>query len=109
MKYWLDLLRWGFLLAGSFFGISGGVGILRFPDFFTRLHAAGVTDTMCTALILIGLMFQTGLNVILVKLFLTLAFLLLTSPTATHSLAKAALHGKIEQQIKTREKESSTS
>ena len=96
MNDWLDLISWVCLLAGAFFAISGDVGILRFPDFFTRMHATGVTDTLCASLILVGLMFQAGWGVVLVKLFLILAFLLITSPTATHALAKAALHGKLQ-------------
>ena len=92
----MDLMSWIFLLGGAFFAISGGIGILRFPDFFTRLHATGVTDTLCAALILIGLMFQVAHGVTLIKLLLILIFLLLTSPTATHALAKAALHGNLE-------------
>ena len=94
MNDWLDLVSWVCLLAGSFFAISGGIGILRFPDFFTRMHATGVTDTLCAGLILVGLMFQAGWSATLLKLILILAFLLLTSPTATHAIAKAALHGK---------------
>jgi len=94
MNDWIDLISWGCLLTGCFFAISGGIGILRFPDFFTRMHATGVTDTLCAGLILVGLMFQAGWSAALLKLFLILAFLLLTSPTATHAIAKAALHGK---------------
>ena len=75
MNDWLDLVSWVCLLAGSFFAISGGIGILRFPDFFTRMHATGVTDTLCASLILVGLMFQAGWGVVLVKLFLILAFI----------------------------------
>jgi len=96
MNDWLDLVSWVCLLAGAFFAISGGVGILRFPDFFTRMHATGVTDTLCAGLILVGLMFQAGWSAALLKLFLILAFMLLTSPTATHAIAKAAMHGKLK-------------
>ncbi len=88
-----NLLSWIFLLLGSFFAVSGGVGILRFPDFFSRLHPAGVTDTLGATLILIGLTFQAGFNLTSVKLIMILGFLLLTNPTATHALAKSALHG----------------
>ena len=88
-----NLLSWICLLLGSFFAVSGGVGILRFPDFFSRLHPAGMTDTLGAALILMGLMLQAGFNLISVKLIMILAFLLLTNPTATHALAKSALHG----------------
>jgi multicomponent Na+:H+ antiporter subunit G len=89
----INLLSWICLLLGSFFAVSGGVGLLRFPDFFSRLHPAGMTDTLGAALILIGLMLQAGFNLISVKLIMILAFLLLTNPTATHALAKSALHG----------------
>jgi multicomponent Na+:H+ antiporter subunit G len=109
MNSWVDLISWVCLLGGAFFAISGGVGILRFPDFFTRMHATGVTDTLCAALILLGLMFQAGWGVTLVKLFLILAFLLLTSPTATHALAKAALHGKLEPALEEKGESSSKS
>ena len=96
MSDWIDLISWILLLAGSFFAVSGGIGILRFPDFFTRMHATGVTDTMCASLILAGLMLQAGWSPALLKLILILAFLLLTSPTATHAIAKAALHAKLK-------------
>ncbi len=89
----IDVLSWTCLLAGGFLGVSGGIGILRFPDFFTRLHAAGVTDTLCAALILVGLMMQAGLGLVMVKLVFIFLFLSLTSPTATHALARAALRG----------------
>lgn len=91
----INVLSWICLLFGSFFAISGGIGLLRFPDFFSRLHPSGVTDTLGAALILIGLMFQAEFSLISVKLIMILAFLLLTSPTATHALAKSALHGKL--------------
>ncbi len=90
-----DLTSWACIVVGSLFAITGGIGIHRFPDFFTRLHAAGVTDTMGAVLILVGLMVQAGWTLIAVKLFLVLGFLMFTSPTATHALAKAAIHGKL--------------
>ena len=96
MEAILTGLSWMCLLTGSFLGISGAVGLLRFPDFFTRLHAASVTDTLCTGLILLGLMLQSGWGLTLVKLLLILLILFFTSPTATHALAKAALHGQLK-------------
>ena len=92
MSTLVDGLSWFLLLAGGFLGISGGVGILRFPDFYTRLHAAGVTDTLCSLCILSGLMLQAGLSLVTVKLFFILALLSVTGPTATHALARAAQH-----------------
>lgn len=92
----LDVLSWIFVAGGSFFAVTGGVGVLRLPDVYTRLHASGMTDTMGAGLILTGLMFQAGLTLITVKLALVLLFLWLTSPVATHAVARAALHQGVE-------------
>jgi len=81
------------LLTGSFLIFSGGLGVLRFPDFFTRIHAAGVTEPLAAGSILIGLMILAGWSIASFKVLLILLFILLTSPTATHALAKSALHG----------------
>jgi multicomponent Na+:H+ antiporter subunit G len=90
----LDLLRdgasWLLVGGGAFFLIVGGIGILRLPDFYARLHAAGVTDTGGAILILLGLMIQSGLTAATVKLALVLFFFLITSPTSAHALANAA-------------------
>lgn len=79
------------LLLGSFFCVSGGVGVLRFSEFYTRMHATGVTDTLGAGLILGALMFMTNDFNELAKLILILLFILITSPTATHALAKSAV------------------
>ena len=89
----LDLLSWFLILLGGAFGIIGGIGLLRLPDFFSRIHAASVTDSMCAPCIIAGLMLQSGLTLVTVKLAFLIVFLFLTSPTASHALAKAALHG----------------
>lgn len=81
------------LLLGCVFGVIGAIGILRMPDFFTRLHAAGITDTLCAALILLGLMLQADGFQVVIKLLLILFFLLFTTPAATHALAKTAVQG----------------
>jgi multicomponent Na+:H+ antiporter subunit G len=91
-----DIVSWILLVLGGFLCISGAVGLLRFPDFFTRMHAASVTDTLATAMILLGLFIQAESWLIQVKLVLVLLFVLLTSPTAGHALAKAALHAGLK-------------
>ena len=95
----LDVGSWILLVAGSFICVTGGVGMLRFPDFFTRIHAAGVTDTLGAGLIFTGLMLQAGLSLVLAKLVMILLFMLFTSPTASHAVAKAALHSGLEPQL----------
>ncbi len=86
-----EALSWLLLLGGSAFLLIGGIGVLRMPDFYTRLHAAGLTDTLAAGLILAGLAVQGGASLVSVKLVLIFALLLFTSPTATHALAQAAM------------------
>ncbi|AQS35692.1 multisubunit sodium/proton antiporter, MrpG subunit [Shewanella psychrophila] len=81
-----------FLFIGSFLCISGGVGILRFPDFYTRIHAVGVTDTLAAAMILLGLILQSPNSLVLIKLLIILVVTLFINPTASHALAKTAIH-----------------
>jgi multicomponent Na+:H+ antiporter subunit G len=87
----LDVLTWIFLLTGSFFSIVGGIGIVRLPEFFSRLHGGGITDTLGAGLIMSGLLIQGGLSLTTVKLLMILFFLTVTSPTSCHALAKSAL------------------
>ena len=78
------------IFTGLFFVLGGTIGVLRLPDFFTRLHAAGMTDTLGAELIILGLMIQAdGIQMIL-KLLLVGFILFVTSPTATHAVAGAA-------------------
>ncbi len=88
----LDLLSGLCLILGGTLGIIGGLGIHRFPDFYTRLHAVGITDTLCAFLILFGLALQAGLTFISVKLLLIFVFLFFTSPTASYALGNGARH-----------------
>lgn len=89
----IDYLSAACLLAGSMLCITGGVGLLRLPDFFSRVHAAGVTETLAAPLLLTGLMLQMDWSLDLFKVLMILLLVLATNPTATHAMAKAALHG----------------
>lgn len=89
----LDILSSILLIAGAFFGLSGAIGLFKFPDFFTRVHAASVTDSIAAILIIGGLLLQTSLDLNTAKLLFILLFLMITSPTASHALAKSARHG----------------
>lgn len=91
MELVVDIISWIFLVSGSVFCLTGAVGLLRFPEFFSRIHAASLTDTLGASLILIGLMFQAGWSLALPKLVLILIFSLLAGTTASHAMAKAAL------------------
>ncbi len=91
----LDAASWVCLLIGSAFCLIGGIGMLRMPDFYTRGHAAGVTDTLGAGLILIGLVFQAGITIVSTKLVMVLFFLYVTGPTSTHALFKSAYAGGV--------------
>jgi multicomponent Na+:H+ antiporter subunit G len=78
--------------SGALLGVIGGIGLHRMPDFYTRLHAAGVTDTLCSALFLGGLAIHFGPTLASVKLALIFMFLMFTSPTSCHALANTAFN-----------------
>jgi multicomponent Na+:H+ antiporter subunit G len=92
----LDAVSWVLLSAGSVFVLVGGIGALRMPNLYTRMHAASVTDTMGAILVLAGVMVQAGLSLATIKLGAILLFLLITSPTASYALAHAALLAGIQ-------------
>ncbi len=81
--------------AGVFFLLMGSIGLLRFPDFYTRMHAAGKSDTLGSLLVLTGLAFYEGIDLTAVKILLIALFIFVTSPTATHAMARAALTNKM--------------
>lgn len=85
-----DILTGILLAIGSALILIGAIGILRMPDFYTRMHPAGKADTLAQSLIMIALMFQAGLSLVSVKLFLIMVFLLFTTPTSTHAVARTA-------------------
>ena len=109
MALFLEILSWGLLVIGSVMLIIGGTGLVRLPDVFSRMHGAGIIDTMGACTILLGLTFQAGLNIVTVKLVLIVVFLVFTSPTSTHALARAALHGGARPQLDEPVDEDSTS
>jgi len=93
MELALDIASWFLLIGGSALIIIGAIGIIRLPDVFCRMHAAGIIETAGAGLILAGLILQAGFTLVTVKLVLIGAFLFFTSPTTTHALAGAAEFG----------------
>jgi multicomponent Na+:H+ antiporter subunit G len=105
MEAVLDVLSWVAVAGGLFFMLVGTFGVLRMPDVYTRLHAAGMTDTMGAGFLLLGMGLQTVIDMmhgestywlVLVRLVLVYAFLLATSPIATHALARAGIAGGVQ-------------
>ena len=90
MSIGADVLSWLLLCAGGAFVFIGGLGALRMPNFYTRLHASSLTDTMGTIAVLAGIVLQAGWSLASMKLAAIALFLLFTGPTASYALANAA-------------------
>lgn len=88
-----DALFWaggGLAAAGALLALIGALGVLRFPDVYTRIHAASITDTGAATLVVLGLCLISGLSLVTLKLVLVWVFIMLTSPVAANALANAA-------------------
>ncbi|MBE0446926.1 MAG: monovalent cation/H(+) antiporter subunit G [Actinobacteria bacterium] len=81
----------GILLAlGCFFIVVAAIGVVRFPDFYSRMHPAGKSDTLGQSLVLSGIMIYEGFSLVSIKLLIIIVFIFIANPTATHAVAKAA-------------------
>lgn len=91
----LDIASWVLIVAGAGFMLTGGLGLLRLPDLFTRMHGASLIDSMGAGLLLSGFMLQEGFTLISAKMVMILIFIFFTSPAATYALARAAMYAGI--------------
>lgn len=91
MTAFIDGLSWVLFALGSLAVLAGGIGALRMPDLYTRMHAASVTDSLGAILIISAIILQAGFSLAAIKLAAILLFLLFSSPTASNALASAAL------------------
>ena len=106
MNFIIDTLSWGCLILGCFLGISGAFGIFRFKEFYSRAHAASVTDTLCVFFIIAGLVLQSGFNLVSVKMTFIVVLLWLTGPVASHALIRSAYQTGLKPKLSTTRKES---
>lgn len=97
----LSWLGGGFIVAGALLSILGAVGVLRFPDVYTRIHAASLTDTGGASLMLLGMGFMSPFGLVTLKLLLVWGFVMLTSPAAANALANAAFGAGLRPRIGT--------
>ena len=91
LEIFIHGLSWIFIIGGSIFMLIGAIGTVRFPDFWTRLHAVSVTDTGGVLLLSAGMILQAGFTLVTFKLIMIAVFLFITGPTASHAVANAAL------------------
>lgn len=87
----VEITSWAAILLGSAFMLIGAIGTLRFPDFWSRVHAVSVADSAGMLLLTLGMCIQGGFTLVTVKLIIIGVFLFITGPTATHAVANAAL------------------
>ena len=93
MTEWLSA---ALFLAGAALALLAGVGVVRMPDVFTRMHAASVTDTLGAGFLLLGMILQAGFGLVALKLLMILAAFFFVAPVVTHALARACLHEGIK-------------
>ena len=107
----IDFLTVTLSMAGLFFFFATTIGLLRFPDFYSRMHAAGKGDTLSSLLMLLGLAIynlhhiSTGSILVTVKILLIIMFIFLASPTATHAIIDAGYESEIKPWDKETEEE----
>ncbi|MCG8379918.1 MAG: monovalent cation/H(+) antiporter subunit G [Proteobacteria bacterium] len=99
MSEFINALAYFFVIGGAVAIVIGLIGVYRMPDFFTRLHAASIVDTLGTIFIIFGLLLYSGINLVSAKLILIMLFVLITTPAAAHALAKSALHGNLRPML----------
>lgn len=106
----MNIIVIAFLIFGLFFFLGGAIGIIRMPDFYTRLHPAGKLDTLGTLAMVMGLalynLHHISLANILVsiKMFLIVFFVSLASPTATHTIVDAGMRAGLRHWIKKKQR-----
>lgn len=91
MSALIEIASWALLVAGGAFCLIGAIGVLRMPDFYTRAHAASVSDSLGAGFVIAGLVLQAGWTLPALKLAILALLILFTSPVATHAITKAAL------------------
>lgn len=90
MSILLDVVSWASMIAGSLVLLVTGLGVLTLPEYYSRLHATSITDTLGAALVLFGLAVQAGWSLVAAKVLMVLLFLVITGPAAAHALVKTA-------------------
>lgn len=98
MSVLIDIVSWVSLLVGGAFCIIGALGLVRLPELYTRLHAGGLIDIPGAGFIVLGLSLQAGWSLITAKLLVLMLLIIFTSPTATHAVARAAMHVGVRPQ-----------
>jgi multicomponent Na+:H+ antiporter subunit G len=100
----VEIASWVLILSGSVFAVIGAFGTVRFPDFWSRLHAMSITDSAAVILLTLGMCLQAGFTLVTVKLLIIWCFLFVTGPTASHAVANAALISGLRPKAENKDK-----
>jgi multicomponent Na+:H+ antiporter subunit G len=92
----VNLLAAALMISGVFFLLTGTIGYLRLPDFFTRMHAIGKSDTLGALLSMLGVACLAGWTLLALKFVAVALFIFLANPVATHAIARAGLLSGLE-------------
>ena len=90
MSMLVEVLSWLCILIGSFLLLTGSLGLIRLPDFWSRLHGASISDTGGVLFLILGMMLQVTTIWVFFKLLAIAIFIFISSPTASHAIANAA-------------------
>ena len=90
MEMLLEIFGWFCILLGSFLLLTGSLGLIRLPDFWSRLHGASISDTGGMLFLILGMMLHATTIWIFFKLLAIAIFIFISSPTASHAIANAA-------------------
>jgi len=104
MSYIMGILAIVFILGGLLFFTTATIGLLRFPDFFTRLHATGKGDTLAVFLCLIGFALHEGVSLTALKIVVIAVFMFLAQPTATHAISRAGIRRGLKPWVRGEER-----
>lgn len=99
MESLIFVISWGLILFGCFFYVVGAIGLIRMPDFFTRMHGVSLSDTAGVICFIVAMMLQAGWGLISAKLFFTLVILLYSGPVVSHALARAAFFAGLRPEL----------
>lgn len=91
------------MLAGGVFSVIGAIGLIRFPDVYSRSHAQTVVNVGGTCLILIGVMIDNFSSPLLIKSLFLIIFIFFTSPVGTHAITKAAYLSGVKPKVRKNE------
>ncbi|MEM6491060.1 MAG: monovalent cation/H(+) antiporter subunit G [Pseudomonadota bacterium] len=92
----IEAIAWALLVLGGVFTVFAGIGIVRLPDVFIRMHAATKVGTLGSGLIMAGVAVHFGDADVVIRCLLIFVFLMLTAPIGAHMIGRAALNMGIE-------------